>query len=294
MITDEERQDLVPGGAAQPQDPLDGVAPQAAHGGGCGRAAVAVVAAVAAVVDAGVGHDVRSGGRGPRRRPRGRPPRASGCGGAGGGRRGRRPRAGRGPGPSTASTSRPTTTVVGPVAVGAHVHRRRGRPDQGGHAGRVVELHRRARRDRRGAGRPSGPPTCGLALVDDDHGVGDPLDLVEQVAREHDVEPELVADAADERQHLRRAGPGRGRWWARRGAPARGRGRWPGPASPAGAGRWTWCRSGRNRSSPRPTSYRASLARAVASRRGRPWISAMWRTKSWAATSGGRAWCSGA
>ena len=62
--------------------------------------------------------------------------------------------------------------------------------------------------------------------------------------------------------------------------------------------RWRWpvlmVPTGRNRSSPRPTSHRASLAREVASRRGRPCSSARWRTTSWAATSGGRASCSGA
>ncbi len=51
--------------------------------------------------------------------------------------------------------------------------------------------------------------------------------------------------------------------------------------------------TGRNRSSPSPTSHSASLARAVASRWGRPCTSAMWRTRSWARISSGRSWCSG-
>ena len=90
-----------------------------------------------------------------------------------------------------------------------------------------------------------------------------------------------------------RAAPGRGRRWARRAAPAAGS--WA--IAWASFTRWRCpvdiVPIGRKRSSPRPTSHSASLARLVASRRGRPWSSAMWRTRSWARTSGGSVWCSG-
>ena len=76
-----------------------------------------------------------------------------------------------------------------------------------------------------------------------------PLDLVEQVRREHHVDAELVPDAATRASMSSRC-TGSRPLVGSSSSTARGRGRSPAPASPAGAGRSTSCR--RRGTAPRP------------------------------------------
>ena len=104
------------------------------------------------------------------------------------------------------------------------------------------------------------------AGVEGDDVVADPLDLFQQVRREHHVDRELVADLLDERQHL----------VALHGVEAVGRlveedRRGSAAIAWASLTRWRWPvdidPSARKRSSPSPTSQSASLARPRASAR---------------------------
>ena len=249
-------QDLVAERAAQPEHALDRMEAhreRRAHAGGRARA---VVRAVADVVDPGAVRRWAAGAqRSPRgRRPRGVRPRAARAGGARA--RGPRPHPGRRRGDRSAGDEDHVAGNLGLEPAGAEPR------DELLVA--AVDLDEQplgalAQLDERpGADHPAG--------VEDHDRVADPLDLLEVVRRDDDVDPELGADPADQGEHVVALDGVEPVGRLVEQDERAGRARSPRPASPAGAARSTSCR--RAGSAPR----RARPARArrwpAGSRRG--------------------------
>ena len=198
--------------------------------------------------------------------------------------------------PSSASSSRTTSKTSGaaghgdpPVLDGGlDPPRRQGRQERDG-----VTDHLDHRTGAAGGLEVLEPPAAHhLAGVEDHRAVGDALHLVEHVAGEHHVDAEVVADPADEGEHVvalhRVEAVGGLVEQHQHGVVDDGLGQLH-PLALAG---------GHGAQGPDPLLAQPDLphhvqARPVASRRGSPWSSATWRTRSMALTSGGSDWCSG-